>query len=78
MKKLAQVWQVATDEQGHSVIRTWCEPGQPRFKVEVVDEHGSARELVAEFGTRREAKKLAAWFGEHGGLRADVTLIARK
>ncbi|HUY32093.1 MAG TPA: hypothetical protein VMV69_04875 [Pirellulales bacterium] len=76
MKKLAAVWQFSTDDEGHSVIRTWRGPGRRRFRVEVVFEPRAARELVAEFGTRKEAEKLAAWFGRQGSLRAEVTPTA--
>ncbi len=76
MKKLAEVWQFSTDEHGHSVIRTWRGEGRPRFRVEVVYEPLAAGELVAEYGTRKEAEKLAKWFGRRGRLRAEVTPIA--
>jgi hypothetical protein len=75
MTKLAQVWQFSTDEHGHSLIRTWRRKDRPRYRVDVVYEPRRARETVAEFGTRKEAQKLANWFGRHGRLRAEVTRI---
>jgi hypothetical protein len=76
MKKQAHVWQFSTDDDGDSVIRTWRTGGRRRYRVEVVFEPRAARELVAEFGTRKEAEKLAVWFGRRGPLRAEVTPIA--
>jgi len=76
MKKQARVWQFSTDDDGHSVIRTWRARDRRRFRVEVVFEPRAARELVAEFGTRKEAEQLAAWFGRRGPLRAEITPVA--
>jgi hypothetical protein len=79
MKKLAQVWQFSVDDEGRSVVRTWSGRCGPRFRVEVVYARRSKghakREIVAEFGTRKEANKLARWFGRRGRLRAEVTRI---
>jgi hypothetical protein len=78
MKKLAEVWQFSIDDEGRSVVRTWNGSGGPRFRVEIVYQRrlGRAnREIVAEFGTRKEAEKLARWFGRRGRLRAEVTRI---
>ncbi|HEV3022561.1 MAG TPA: hypothetical protein VGX76_08835 [Pirellulales bacterium] len=82
MKKLAEVWQFSVDDEGRSVIRTWSGRCGPRFRVEVVygrrSKGHAKREIVAEFGTRKEAKKLVRWFGRHGRLRAEVTRIGGK
>ncbi len=76
MKKQSCDWQFSTDDDGDSVIRTSRAGGRRLFRVEVVYEPRAARELVAEFGTRKEAEKLARWFGRRGPLRAEVTRVA--
>jgi hypothetical protein len=75
MTKLAQVWQFSTDAHGRSVIRCGRRPGRTRYRVEVVCKSRSTRELVAEYGTRKDAEKLANWFGRSGPLRATVRRI---
>ncbi len=76
MKKQSCDWQFSTDDDGVSVIRTSRARGRRLFRVEVVYEPRAAMELVAEFGTRKEAEKLAGWVGRRGPLRAEVTPVA--
>jgi hypothetical protein len=76
MTKLAEVWQFSTDGCGRSVIRSGRRRGRPRYRVEVVFKPRSARELVAEYASRKEAEDLANWFGRRGSLRATVRRLA--
>lgn len=69
--------QVTTDVSGDSIIRTWADGHNPRFRVDIVCEARSFRKTLAEYATENEAVKMANWFGMGGNLRAEVIPIDR-